>query len=82
MFGEPKGLFFLCCYCKTELNESQLFKFREGVGCEQCVRDYYRDRSTEIEYQLKARRESARTWLERNRKELEKQATRRRSTHY
>ena len=69
-----KGLFFPCCYCRTELNESQIFEFRGAIGCEKCIRDYYRDRPTEVESQLRIRRENAVAWLRRNRKFLEKRA--------
>jgi hypothetical protein len=72
---ESTGLFFTCCYCRGELNESQIFDFRGSVGCEKCVRDYYRNRSTnDIESQLRTRRSSAVRWLNRNRKALEKAA--------
>jgi len=72
---ERTGLFFTCCYCRSELNESQIFDFRGSVGCENCIRDYYRDRpSKEIENQVRARRASAASWLGRNRKALERAA--------
>lgn len=72
---ERRGLFFTCCYCRDELNEGQILDFRGSVGCENCVRDYYRDRpASEIEFQLRARRASALRWLNRNRRALEKVA--------
>ncbi len=75
MRENDKGLFFLCSYCRTELNEDQIFDFRGTVGCENCVRDYYRSSAAEgIEFQLRTRRQKAVVWLNRNRKSLEKQA--------
>jgi len=72
---ESSGLFFTCCYCRGELNESQILDFRGSVGCENCVRDYYRNRpASEIEFQLRTRRANARRWLNRNRRALEKAA--------
>jgi len=72
---ETTGLYFLCCYCRTELNEEQIFDFRTAVGCENCVRDYYRNSTVEeVESQLHTRRQKAVAWLNRNRKTLEKQA--------
>jgi len=77
MQEKPKGLFFLCCYCRTELDETQIFAFRGTVGCQSCVKDYYRHSSAEeLESQLRTRRQSALVWLERNRKSLEKHAKR------
>ena len=73
MFG-TKRLVLLCCYCRTELNESQMFEFRGWVACERCVRDYYRDRPNEVESGLQTRQRNAAIWLARNRKHLEKQA--------
>ena len=76
MSNEPnRNLVFICCYCKAELNETQIFKFRETVGCESCVRDYSRDRPSELEFQLHMRRKNATAWLERNRKDFEKWAS-------
>jgi hypothetical protein len=78
MSREPKGLFFLCCYCRNELNESQIFDFRGAVGCENCVRSYYRDRpADEVDSQLRIRQRNALIWLKRNRRTLEKDATKR-----
>lgn len=72
---ERPGLFFTCCYCRNELSESQILDFRGSVGCENCVRDYYRDRpASEIEIQLRTRRANALRWLSRNRKALERAA--------
>ena len=70
-----KGLFFQCSYCRTELNEDQIFDFRGGVGCENCLRDYYRNSTPEeVESELRTRRQKAIAWLNRNRKSFEKQA--------
>jgi hypothetical protein len=75
MQENDKGLFFLCCYCRTELNEDQIFDFRGAVGCENCIKDYYRNRTAEeVESQLRTRRKKAVVWFNRNRKTLEKQA--------
>jgi reverse gyrase len=72
---KDKGLFFLCSYCRTELNEDQIFDFRGTVGCENCLRDYYRSSTAEeVESQLRARRRKAATWLNRNRRSLERHA--------
>ena len=65
-----------CIYCTKELTESEMYAFRGWVGCEQCIRDYYRDRTApEMEFQLKKRQSNARVWLNRNRKVLKKAAT-------
>jgi hypothetical protein len=75
--GKTKELVLLCSYCRIPLNESQMFEFRNWVACENCVRDYYRERpAEEVETQLEARKKNARTWLERNRKALEKHTSR------
>jgi hypothetical protein len=72
---ETFGLYFLCSYCRSELNEDQIFDFRGAVGCENCIRDYYRKSTPEeVESQLRTRRQKAVVWLNRNRKTLEKQA--------
>lgn len=71
-----KSLRLLCCYCRTELDEFQMFEFRGWVACERCVRDYYRDRPLEVESELQNRKRRALDWLARNRRLLEKQATR------
>ncbi len=75
MQENDKGLFFLCSYCRTELNEDQIFDFRGAVGCENCIKDYYRNGTAEVvESQLLTRRKKALVWLSRNRKTLEKHA--------
>lgn len=74
MWGKAKILSFHCCYCRTELNESQIFEFREEIGCENCIRNYYRDRPAEVELQLERRRKSAIAWLKKNRGALKRQA--------
>jgi hypothetical protein len=71
-----KSLRLLCCYCREELEEFQMFEFRGWVACERCVRDYYRDRPAEIEVELQNRQRRALDWLGRNRRALEKQAAR------
>lgn len=72
--SESKGLGLLCCYCRVEVNEPQIFEFRGTVACEGCIRDYYRDRPTEVESQLQIRQKKALVWLDRNRKFLERRA--------
>jgi hypothetical protein len=74
MEAKPTTLSFICCYCRNELNESQIFEFRTALGCEDCVRAYYRSSSPkELESQLHTRRRNALIWLANNRKALEKQ---------
>jgi len=78
MEAKSTGLTFVCCYCRNELNESQIFEFRFALGCEDCVRAYYRDRSAqELEAQLRTRKRNALVWLARNHKSLEKHAAKR-----
>ena len=75
--SEHKGLVLGCSYCRTPLEETQMFEFRDWVGCETCIRDYYRSSvPEEIEHQLQIRRRNAMTWIARNRKSLEKQSIR------
>ena len=71
---EVKGLTWLCCECKTKIEESEMFEFSGTVACEKCVRNYYRDRPAEIEIELQIRRRNAVAWVKRNRRQLEKQA--------
>ena len=68
------GLTLLCCYCRTELSEAQMFEFRDWVACESCIRDYYRDRPNELESELRTRQRNALVWLARNRRILQKHA--------
>ena len=75
--SESKGVGLLCCYCRVEVNEPQIFEFRGGVACEGCIRDYYRDRPHEVDSQLQIRQKKALVWLDRNRKFLERQAAER-----
>jgi hypothetical protein len=70
----PKGLVLLCGYCRKELHEWEMHEFRDWVACEACIRDYLRDRPVDIEREVAARRQSARTWLAKNRKTLEREA--------
>jgi hypothetical protein len=75
MQENAKGLFFLCSYCRSELGEDQIFDFRGAVGCENCIKDYYRSSTAEVvESQLRTRRAKALAWLNRNRKTLERHA--------
>jgi|SRR5208283_5666358 len=72
-----KQLILHCTYCSKELTEPEMYSFRGWVGCEQCIRDYYRDRpAQELEFQLQTRQSSARAWLTANRKVLLKAMTR------
>ena len=73
------GLSFPCCYCRTELNESRMYVFKGQIGCENCIRDYYRGDPTEADQQLETRHRSATEWLERNRRSLERMVARRRA---
>ena len=70
-----------CSMCRTELNESEMFEFGGTVGCEKCVRDHYRNRPKELEFELQSRRSNAVQWLKRNRRDLEKQAAKVAGTH-
>jgi hypothetical protein len=75
--AQSKLLVLRCAYCSKELTEPEMYAFRGWVGCEQCVRDYYRERSPqEIESQLHMRQANARDWLTRNRKILARVMTR------
>jgi hypothetical protein len=75
--AQSKLLVLHCVYCSKELTEPEMYVFRGWVGCERCVRDYYRDRpAQEIESQLQKRQSNARDWLTRNRKILARAMTR------
>jgi len=77
MAPRSKPLILHCAYCSKELTEPEMYAFRGWVGCEQCIRDYYRDRpAQEMEFQLQTRQSNARAWLTRNRKVLAKAMTR------
>jgi len=71
-------LTLICCECRAELKESEVFEFHGpwSFACEKCVRKYYKDRPSEIEFELRSRRENAVASLRRNRKDFEKQAAR------
>jgi|HubBroStandDraft_2_1064218.scaffolds.fasta_scaffold30764_2 hypothetical protein len=72
---ETKKLTLYCSGCRAELHESALFEFLGSVGCESCVRNYYRNWPSEvIAIELQTRRTGAVAWLKRNRKTLEKSA--------
>jgi hypothetical protein len=75
--AELQNLALICIECGTEIHVSTAFEYGGGVACEKCVRDYYRDRPTELEYELQLRRRNAITWVKLNRKTLEKQAAKR-----
>ena len=70
-----KPLLLHCVYCSKELTEPEMYAFRGWVGCEQCIRDYYRYKPQEMEFQLQTRRSNARVWLARNHKVLQKGMT-------
>jgi uncharacterized protein YukJ len=75
--AQSQLLILRCAYCSKELTEPEMYAFRGWVGCEQCVRDYYRERPPqEIESQLHMRQANARDWLTRNRKILARAMTR------
>ncbi len=70
-------LILRCAYCSKELTEPEMYAFRGWVGCEHCVRDYYRDRpAQDMESELRTRQSLARAWLTSNRKVLAKSMTR------
>ena len=77
MAAELQHLALVCIECGTEIHVSTAFEFGGSVACEKCVRDYYRERPTELEFELELRRRNAVGWVKRNRKTLEKQAARR-----
>jgi hypothetical protein len=75
MEAKSKTLSFICCYCRNELKESQIFEFRSALACEDCLKSYYRGSSAkELESQMRTRKQHALTWLARNRRSLERQA--------
>ena len=80
MVIETNKLTLICYECEKELGELEAFEFGGpfSFACEQCVRDYYRDRPSEIETELKCRRYSAAASIKRNRRILEEQAVKRR----
>lgn len=73
---KTRKLTLLCCECSAVLNSSQVFEFGGTVACEKCVRNYYRDRPSEVEQELQTRRSNAIRWMQRNRRALEKAARR------
>jgi hypothetical protein len=65
------SLILPCTYCSKKLTEPEMYAFRGWVGCEQCVRDYYRDKSEqEMQFQLRRRQANARIWVTQNHKVL------------
>ena len=77
MAAELQKLVLLCVECGTEISVSTAFEFGGSVACEKCVRDYYCNRPAELEFELQLRRRNAVGWVKRNRKTLEKQASKR-----
>jgi hypothetical protein len=70
---ERDDLVLSCSYCRVKLTEDQMFAFRDWVGCENCIRAYYRDLpSPAIEEQLRSRRSRILAWLSSNRKSLKR----------
>ncbi len=68
-----KPVILRCAYCSKELTEPEMYAFRGWVGCEQCVRDYYRNKpGQDMESELQTRQSLARAWLTSNRKVLAK----------
>jgi hypothetical protein len=72
--AELQNLTLRCGQCGIEIHLSTAFEFGGSVACEKCVRDYYRDRPTELEFELELRRRNAVGWVKSNRKTLEKRA--------
>jgi hypothetical protein len=73
--AETKKLTLYCSGCGAELQESAMFEFLSAVGCETCIRNFYRNWPAQIiEVELQTRRTGAVAWLKRNRKALEKLA--------
>jgi hypothetical protein len=72
MFGQ-NDLILSCSYCRTKLTEDQMFAFRDWVGCESCLRAYYRNLpGPAIEEKLQSRRRAVVAWLAANRKSLKR----------
>ena len=70
---EQKDLILSCSYCRVKLTEDQMFAFRDWVGCESCVRAYYRNLPAQaLEEQLQSRRQDVLTWLTANRRFLKR----------
>jgi hypothetical protein len=63
-----------CCECGSEIDDLTALSFRGALGCEKCVRSYYRDRPAEVEFELKCRRTEAIDIVKYERKKLEKLA--------
>src|SRR5580700_4103281 len=72
--AELQHLKLVCIECGTEIHVSTAFEFRGSVACEKCVRGYYRERPTELEFELELRRRNVVSWVKSNRKMLEKRA--------
>jgi len=49
------GLTLLCCRCRSNLNEFEMFELRGWVACEGCLPDCYRDRPNELEPEFRIR---------------------------
>jgi hypothetical protein len=78
MSREPQGLLLYCLHCKKEITEPEMYFFEGWVACEQCVRDWYRDKPAEqLDLQLQKRHQQAATWVVRWRKDIEKVMARR-----
>ncbi len=72
MSSQAKAIVLSCSYCMKALIEPEMYSFRGWVGCEQCIRDYHHEQSTqELEFELRKRHTDARAWIAKNRKALE-----------
>lgn len=63
-----------CCKCGNQIDESAAFAFGGAFACEKCVRNYYRDRPGEVDFELRCRRRDAIPMLKSERKQQEKLA--------
>jgi hypothetical protein len=77
MSAEAKPLVLFCIHCKKEVTEPEMYFFEGWVACEQCVRDWYREKPAQVEIQLQERKQRAATWVARWRKDIEKLMARR-----
>lgn len=64
-----------CCKCGTEIRQPGVFAFGGSVACEGCVRDYYKDRQDELDFELTSRRKEGTRWWKHNKKSLARKAT-------
>jgi hypothetical protein len=77
MSGEAKAIVLFCIHCKKEITEPEQYFFEGWVACEQCIRDWYREKPAQVEFQLQKRHQQATVWAVRWRKDIEKVMARR-----